>query len=552
MKINKFRTIVISIIVIVFLTAGFIFKKDDDFFEIAKNIDIFTRVYKEIAFGYVDGVNPEEFLRAGIRGMLNTLDPYTVFIDEKKQEDIDLITNGRYGGIGVTIGIRDDNVSIMEIMDGYSAQKQGLSIGDIITDVNGIKISPKNIDDVGSLVKGEPGTFVKLHVLRAGVLDTLSFELPREEIKLKNIIYSGFYPETGNIAYIKLTSFSRSGGEELKNVLLDLKRQKNIEGIILDLRNNPGGLLDVAADVANKFLAKGQLIVATRGRDSASLKQYFSSQEPLLKDSKLVVLVNEGSASASEIVAGAIQDHDRGVILGQKSFGKGLVQTIIPLSYNTSLKVTTAKYFTPSGRCIQKINYSKDNKVFTEVDSLNTIPFQTDRNRTVFSSGGILPDSIVDTNEDPALIRDMLAKGLFFKFVNRLQTDAPKEKLEKYSGTELFELLMKYLKQEKYTFVSDVEKKLEDITKLASKQKQYIKLSSNLLDLQEQARIIANSDFNKSRVEILSEVQVEIASRLRGSSGRIKETMKSDHQLNIAVDVLENESVYNKLLKGTK
>ncbi len=548
MKKRSFKAfIAVGISLLIF--SGFVVKKSDVFFDIAKNIDIFTRVYKEIAFSYVDGVNPEEFMRAGIRGMLNTLDPYTVFIDEKRQEDIDLLTNGKYGGIGITIGIRDNNVSIIEILDGFSAQKQGLQVGDFLTQVNGVSITPKNIDDVSSLVKGEPGTFVRLKILRPGVKDTINFELMREEIKLKNIAFAGFYPENSGNAYIKLTSFSRSAGEELKNTLLDLKRQRNIESVVLDLRNNPGGLLDVAVDITNKFLGKGLLIVSTRGRDSLSLKQYSGSQEPLIKDAKLIVLVNEGSASASEIVAGAIQDHDRGVILGQKSFGKGLVQTIVPLSYNTSLKVTTAKYFTPSGRCIQKINYSKNNKVYAEVDSLALSAFLTDNKRTVFSSGGITPDTIVADTEDPEIIRDMFAKGIIFKFINHLQEKSDKKEIEKLPESETFSQFMKFIKSENYIYVSELEKKVEDMLALSNKQKQFKKLSGSFQDIKKQLSIAAAENLDVYRSEILKEIKIEVASRIKGSEGRIKSSLETDPQFLTAVSILRNDTVYKNLLR---
>jgi carboxyl-terminal processing protease len=547
----KKRSLKIALLtgVSIVLFSGFVAAKRDVFFDIAKNIDIFTRVFKEIAFSYVDGVNPEEFMRAGIRGMLNTLDPYTVFIDEKRQEDIDLLTNGKYGGIGITIGLRDNGVTIVEILDGYSAQKQGLQVGDNLIEVNGVTITHQNMDDISSLVKGEPGTFVRLKVLRPGVKDALSFELLREEIKLKNIAYAGFYPENSGIAYIKLTSFNRSAGEELKNTLLELKRQKNIEGIVFDLRNNPGGLLDVAVDIANKFLAKGDLIVSTRGRDSMSLKQYTGSQEPMLKDTKLVVLVNEGSASASEIVAGAIQDHDRGVILGTKSYGKGLVQTIVPLSYNTSLKLTTAKYFTPSGRCIQKINYSKDNKVFAAVDSQATLAFFTDNKRTVYSAGGIAPDTTVIDPDYPEIIKDMLAKGIFFKFVNRLIEKSEKGSLEKLSDQELFTAFTTFCTDEKYSFLSELGKKVDELVTLSAKTKKYSGLTPEFAHIKSELSSQLAAEMSDAKPDILLEIKIEIASRSKGNEGRIKTALQDDPQFSAALHILRNEIVYKNLLR---
>ena len=325
---------------------GFFVSNSDIYFEISKNLELFGKVYKEISFNYVDEIDPQEFMRAGIKGMLSKLDPYTIFIDEKNQDDIDLLTNGKYGGVGISIGVRNDKVTVMEVLEGYAAQKQGVRIGDVITGIGEKIVTPDLIDEISSMVKGEPGTEVQIQVLRYGEEDTLKFKLIREEIIIKNIVFADFYPENSNNVYIKLANFSRSASDEMRTSLKNLKTKKEIKSIVLDLRGNPGGLLDVAVDICDKFLNKDLLIVSTRGKDISSEKKYFAIEEPLARNEKLVVLINESSASASEIVAGAIQDHDRGVILGTQSFGKGLVQTITPLSFNTSLKITTAKYYT--------------------------------------------------------------------------------------------------------------------------------------------------------------------------------------------------------------
>jgi len=281
---NKRKAMKIFIAVSLLFTFGFLINKSDIYFEIAKNIDIFTKVYKEISFNYVDEINPEHFLRAGIKGMLNSLDPYTVFIDEKKQDDIELLTNSKYGGIGVTIGVRESKVTIIELMDGYSAQRQGIRVGDIIIQVDSVKISQDNFEDISSYVKGEPGTLVQLKILRNSEKDTIQFNILREEVTIKNLVFAGFVPEESNNVYLKLTGFSRTAGEELKKSILELGKQKDIKSVILDLRGNPGGLLDAAVDVSSKFLERGQLIVSTKGRDTTTLKQFFSTQEPLVKD----------------------------------------------------------------------------------------------------------------------------------------------------------------------------------------------------------------------------------------------------------------------------
>ena len=336
------------------LGVGF-FANDNIYLKINKNMDVFAQVYKEITTSYVDEVDPEKFMHAGIDGMLETLDPYTVFYGEKEGEEIDLITHGEYGGVGVSIGTRDGYIIVIAPMDGYSAQKQGIRAGDRIIEIDGQKIFNTNPDSVRTMVRGEPGTEVKMKIEREGEKQPLDFVLVREEIQVNNVTYSG-YLDNG-IGYIRLERFSRRAGDEVRQALRELKAKGDLRGVILDLRNNPGGLLEAAVDIVSKFNPKGSTVVTTRGRRSEDEKVYTVTEEPLAGDIPLAVLINKNSASASEIVAGAIQDLDRGILVGTRSFGKGLVQTISQLGYNTSLKITTARYYTPSGRSIQEIDY---------------------------------------------------------------------------------------------------------------------------------------------------------------------------------------------------
>lgn len=545
---NKRKAMKIFIAVSLLFTFGFLINKSDIYFEIAKNIDIFTKVYKEISFNYVDEINPEHFLRAGIKGMLNSLDPYTVFIDEKKQDDIELLTNSKYGGIGVTIGVRESKVTIIELMDGYSAQRQGIRVGDIIIQVDSVKISQDNFEDISSYVKGEPGTLVQLKILRNSEKDTIQFNILREEVTIKNLVFAGFVPEESNNVYLKLTGFSRTAGEELKKSILELGKQKDIKSVILDLRGNPGGLLDAAVDVSSKFLERGQLIVSTKGRDTTTLKQFFSTQEPLVKDIPLIVLVNEGSASASEIVAGAVQDHDRGVIVGTPTFGKGLVQTIVPLSYNTSLKITTSKYYTPSGRCIQKIDYSKKNPVIPQYDTLITSSFNTDNKRIVYSSGGIKPDSIVKEKEISGLTKDILAKGLVFKFVTKLLANHPDLNFSTLKNEKIFNEFVSFLKDEKYEYRSEIKLKLDELTSAIEKNKHLNGVKSSIADLKEEVTKLTKNEVEQEKEDILFLIRIEMASRFNGREGIVKEMLKDDIQFQTAVKLFSDFTSYNKIL----
>lgn len=544
MKKTFFIVVLISSLILGF----YIQRSGDIYYEISKNMELFGKVYKEISFNYVDEINPEEFMREGIKGMLKSLDPYTVFIDESKQEDIDLMTNGKYGGIGVTIGVRNDRVTITEILEGYAAQKQGLRIGDVVIEVDGEPITSSDIDNLSAKVKGEPGTTVQLKVLRNNDKDTLQFNIVREEIIIRNLVYAGFYPANSNNVYLKLSNFSRSAAEEIKNALKKLKEEKPIESIVLDLRGNPGGLLDVAVDVCNKFLKKDLLIVSTKGREPSSEKKYFAKEEPIAPNEKLIVLINENSASASEIVAGAIQDHDRGIILGTQSFGKGLVQTITPISYNTSLKITTAKYYTPSGRCIQKIDYSKKNKVFNTPLIDDKSEFTTDNNRKVYSAGGITPDTLVKFEIEGEITRELLAKGIIFDFADKFYYQNQSTRFENLNDNKIFSDFVSYIKSKEFNYTPEVEKKLNALIEDLDKNKINGKILNAANKLKDELKNYFEKELDKYKSEILSYIKIELANRYYNQQKGLEESLKYDKQFSTAITLFKNESVFNKLL----
>jgi carboxyl-terminal processing protease len=539
-----------SVVIIMIFTFGFIVTKTDVYFEISKNLELFGKVYKEISFNYVDEIDPKEFMRAGIKGMLSKLDPYTIFIDEKNQDDINVLTNGKYGGVGISIGVRNDKVTVLETLDGYSAQKQGVRVGDIIVKIDDKEIKPELMNEISSLVKGEPGTSVQLKVLRNAETDTLTFNLLREEVVVKTLVFADFYPENSGNVYLKLSNFSKSASDEIRNALSKLKSKREIKSIVLDLRGNPGGLLDVAVGVCDKFLKKDLLVVTTRGRDLNSVTKYYAKEEPLAGDEKLVVLIDGGSASASEIVAGAIQDHDRGVILGTQSFGKGLVQTITPLSFNTSLKVTTARYYTPSGRCIQKIDYSKNNSVIPIPDSLKKDSFTTDNKRIVYSAGGITPDTTVKDGVESSFVRDLLAKGMIFNFADKFYYENQEAKLDKISNNKLLDEFKKILKSSNYNYQSTADKKLDEIIKLMADKDNSKKIESTVSKLREEIGNMFDSEFESGKEEIVSILRGELALRFSGVESEIKEWLKYDNQFNVAYKILNDGAVYRRLLNN--
>ena len=541
--------ILLSLVTII-LFSGFITRDNDIYLEINKGIDIFGRVYKEVNLNYVEPLNPQEFMLAGINGMLTSLDPYTNFIDQNEQKDIDIITKGKYGGIGASVGVRNDDITIVDLIEGYSAQRQGMRIGDVITKINETPVSKENADNLSELLKGDPGTTVQIIVKRETVEEPIVFNLIREEIEVKNVSYYGFMPAESNNAYIKLSGFSRSAGEEVKKALVDLKSKKNIESIVLDLRGNPGGLLDAAIDVSEKFLKKGQLVVSVKGRDSLSSKNYFALEEPVSINTKMIVLIDEGTASASEIVAGAIQDHDRAVVVGANSFGKGLVQTVLPLSYNTSLKITTARYFTPSGRSIQRINYSEKNKVFGQSSSIKKLEFKTDGKRTVLSGGGIMPDTTVTNKSNSYFVQTLLASGMFFKFATNYFNNNPNINGNSSKPDALFKEFTGYLKSQKYNFVSRSEKLIGQLV-ISGLEENVDKDFINQLEKVKKG-IEANhtAELEKYRDDVLSEIREELSARTGGREGRIKESLKYDKQFLASYQILNNQKKYQDLLSS--
>ncbi|MGE5437140.1 MAG: S41 family peptidase [Syntrophothermus sp.] len=534
---------------LVVLFTGFYANKDI-YFEISKNIDLFGKVYKEVTLNYVDEIDLEEFMKTGIQGMLNSLDPYTVFIDDSKKDEIELITNGKYAGVGISVAVRGDKVIISEVFDGYAAQKQGIHTGDVLVGVSDVAISPNNYEQISSLIKGEPGTTVDMTVVRNNEQDTINFNIVREEISVKNLAYYGFYPKNSNNVYLKLIGFSRSAGEEVRQALKELESQKRIESIVLDLRNNPGGLLDAAVQICEKFLDKDQIIVSTRGRDASKEKRYYSDENPIMSREKLVVLVNDGSASASEIVAGAIQDHDRGLIIGTKTFGKGLVQTISNLGYNTQLKITTAKYYTPSGRCIQKIDYSSRNHVISKADTIVAARFLTDNSREVFSAGGITPDSTIEFETESGLTQELFAQGMFFRFADYYTANNEDIKLSSLNNDELISEFQKFLSKEKFVYKSDAEKEIDKLYDEAKNKKLSADVFIDLNRIKTQFGSLNNNEIKIYRDEILSEIRSEIALKINGFNGKTEELLNGDKQFQAAFSIASNNELFKKLLNS--
>ncbi len=535
------------VIVLSGFLAGFKFSDQDYFFKINKGIDIFGRVYKEITMNYVDEVDPEKLMEAGIDGLLGTLDPYTNFISEKEADEVELITAGKYGGIGVSIGIRDGNIIIISLMEGYSAQRQGVLPGDKILEIDGKSVVGMKPENIRSLTRGEPGTEVHIKIDREGELKPLEFVLVREEIQLKNITYVDFVDD--GIGYIRLERFSRGAGDELRLALKDLKLKGNVRGIILDLRDNPGGLLDAAVDIVEKFLPKGSLIVSIRGRHLESEKKYFATEEPIFPELPIIVLVNRQSASASEIVAGAIQDLDRGIVLGTRTFGKGLVQTIIPLIYNTQMKITTAKYYTPSGRCIQEIDYAKKDQagIVTPIPDSLKRKFKTLKGRLELEAGGIQPDTVVNEMEHSSYYNELNRRSMFFKFAT-WYASTHRDTTKEFQSDSLLIEFQQFLNEQKFTYQDEVETKLTELCDAAKKCKSSPSIRGEIEKLKLHLQEEKSTSVIRYRDEVIAAIKPEVMSRYKGERGRIEEALKIDSQVKAAISLLESPKEYSRRL----
>jgi carboxyl-terminal processing protease len=542
--------LVMSILVIAGTTGFLVVKESDLFLKINKSIDVFGKVYKEIALNYVDDVDPERFVRAGIDGMLKTLDPYTVYLGERESDEIDLVTTGKYGGVGITIGVRDGIITVVNLMEGFSATRQGIQIGDRIMEIDGKSMVGATLDDVRNLVRGAPGTEVRMKVEREGESALVEFLLLREEIPVRNVTYVG-HVEQG-IGYIKLERFSRTAGDDVRNAIKELRSKGPLKALVLDLRDNPGGLLDIAVDVAEKFLPESSLVVSTRGRRTDSERKYYSDEKPMLPDVPLAVLVNRNSASASEIVAGAIQDLDRGIIVGTRTFGKGLVQTISRISENSSLKITTARYYTPSGRCIQELDYihrTKDGQVTMVPDSLRR-EYRTSHNRKVLEAGGIVPDTTIEETSSSRLLDELFRKAMFFKYANRLVAQK-KPIAEDFAVTDdVMTDFSAFLKEKNFEYQEEPETKLKELRDVAVKGR-YSKSFQDGIDqlaslvVTEKARA-----FDRYKKEIQSNLRMEVLGRVKGDRSRIEASFPDDNQLHVALTLIKSKIEYEQILSG--
>ncbi|HLG34659.1 MAG TPA: S41 family peptidase [Bacteroidia bacterium] len=526
----------------------------DDYFEVSKNLDIFTTLYREVNLYYVDQTNPGKMIKKGIDAMLESLDPYTNFIPESDIEDYRFMTTGQYGGIGALIRLKGDYVVISEPYEGYPAHKAGLQAGDEILEIDGKSAKGKKTDEVSKALKGQPKSTVKVLVKRQGEKNPLEKSIVREEIKIKSVSYSGMLND--RTGYIRLTSFTESAGKEVRDAYTELKEKNvSLKGIILDLRENPGGLLNEAVNIANVFVPKNQDIVSTRGKNKDNDRTYKSVNNPVDTEMPVAVLINSRSASASEIVSGTIQDLDRGVLVGQRSFGKGLVQTTRPLSYNSQLKITTAKYYIPSGRCIQALDYThrnEDGSVGKIPDSLVTA-FKTKGGRTVYDGGGVTPDISLEPLMYSSIAGSLISKNLIFDYVTQYRlkhNEIPPVK--NFNLTEEdFNDFAAFISDKEYDYITKSEKTLEELKTTTENEKYFDAVKTEYEALKTKMMHNKKEDIVKNKAELMELLKEEIVSRYYFQVGRSEAAAGYDPEIRKAVEVLDNSSLYASVLNGT-
>jgi carboxyl-terminal processing protease len=523
--------------------------KNDRLFAIAKSIDIFASLIRELDTYYVDQIDPEQLLTVGIQAMLKELDPYTEYIPEEESDDFRMLTTGEYAGVGALIGNRGEGNIVIMPYTGFPAQNGGMRIGDLLLKVDSISVLKKTTSEVSELLKGPANTGVTVTVKRGE--DTLRFSLNRKKISLKNVPFYGKLDE--KTGYIKLSDFTTNASAEVRNALVSLKAQGATQ-LVLDLRDNPGGLINEAVEIVNLFIPKGKEVVKTIGKLQQVNYTYKTSKTPVDTKIGIIVLINERSASAAEIVAGALQDYDRAVLLGQKSFGKGLVQTTLPLSFNSQIKVTTAKYYIPSGRCIQAIDYAKsreDGSAGTVPDSLRKA-FKTANGRVVLDGAGIEPDEKVTEKGYAPISYTLVAGNHVFDYATTYFYKHPTlASPSAYQVTEeVFADFKKFLEGKEYDYTTYSEKSVQDMEKYLAKESYFEEVKEQLEQIKSRVNHSKENDLDTHQKEIKKILSEEIVSRYYFQEGMIEAGLQGDPVIELAKEYFATPTRMAKALSG--
>ena len=551
MKMKKIQ--LFTFVMALLLPLGLLAQEKQNNFEIAKSLDIYNSLLRELNLNYVDEINPGELNESAIKAMLEGLDPYTVFIPESDIENAKFMTTGEYGGIGAIIQYDGEFTRISDPYEGWPAQKAGIIAGDAILEVNGVDCKKKNTQQVSEMLKGQPGTEVTLKLKRYGQDKPLEIKLKREKVKIDNIPYYKVFDN--GIAYLALSGFTREAAKELKEKFVEMKKDHELKGFVLDLRGNGGGLMNEAVDIVNLFIPKGKAVVSMKGKAATANSMHPTTNDPVDLEIPLAILVDGSSASASEIVAGAIQDYDRGVIIGQRTFGKGLVQNILPLSYNTQMKVTVAHYYIPSGRCIQEIDYShKKDTTQMKKDTLGKA-FKTIHGRTVYEGHGITPDVKVDRDPYATVTAYLYGKNYIFDYANKFYSEhksiAPADRFQIDEAT--YQDFMKFVKDKKFSYTTESEKAIEKLKKTAKEEGYLDKIKPQIDLLENNLAAEKDKDLLNNRKDIEELLRSEIVGRYYYQKGRIVTSLNDDPDLKRAFEILLNtngKDEYHSILSG--
>lgn len=545
------KIILFALIAIASLAVAF--RNSDKYFLIAKNLDIFAAFYRELNTYYVEDLPPDKLIQTGIEAMLEETDPYTDFVPEEELDELRFMATGKYGGVGASIYTEGEWTSITDIYEGSPMDKAGIKAGDVIVSLDGKSARNMEQDEVSRYLKGTAGTTLAI-VLRHPINNTeKTYKIVREDINVKPVSYSGVIRK--NVGYIKMTQFTEGSAEQVQQAFENLRKQNpSLAGVVLDLRGNPGGLLEEAVSLSNIFIDKGKLIVSTRGKVKSWDREYKTSLSPIDNHIPLVVLTSRSSASASEIVAGAVQDLDRGLVVGQRSYGKGLVQTTRPLPYNAKLKVTTARYYTPSGRCIQAIDYAhrnEDGEADYVPDSLRK-SFTTAAGRPVKDGGGIEPDARVESTVLSQVAITLLRKQFIFDYATRYYYAHPQTPAgnTEFVTDEVFEEFLKFLDGKDYSYKTRSEEALDNFRATARKEKYYDGLQKEFDALQVKMKHDKKQDLLRNKSEIRQLLEEEIANRYYPQAGRIERSLVWDKDVEEAVTLVQSPQKYQQLLTG--
>ena len=534
-----------NLFTLVFLAFSVLSHGQGKYFDIAKNLEIFANAYKELNHSYVDELDPGKVMRAGLDAMLGDLDPYTNYISETDIEGYRIQTDGKYNGFGAEGKQMGDYMVVTEIYEKSPAQKAGLKVGDAIVAVDGQNAKGKTEVQVLDFLRGFPGTKAELQIRRPGESKDLRITLEREEMELPNVPHFGLVAE--NIGYANLTTYTRDAAANVASALEDLKKKNpGLKGFILDLRGNGGGLLNEAVNLVNVFVRRGEFVVSTKGKVPEWDNMFRTINNPVDEKIQVVVLVDHGSASASEVTSGALQDLDRAVIMGQRSYGKGLVQNMKDIGYNAKVKLTTAKYYVPSGRCIQAVRYKNGEPV--DIPESERAQFKTRNGRIVYDGGGIKPDVVLPRDTAAGVVKALLDQFVIFDYVTQYALQHKSiDSVEIFSFND-WDDFSRFVQARNFDFETVTEKKIKELTTIASSEN--LPLSADLKALEAKVKAEKKGELARNKARILHEIEQEIVGRYYYQRGKVRKNLKNDPEIEEAVKLLNEPARYQSILSG--